>query len=96
MYGSDEFYLKSGNTPQGWINALYEDILGRPADGGGMTFWANELSLRGAGDRDGIVRDLLTTPEVAHGLLDSFYPAAGGFTRRRGAQASAGRPSQAV
>ncbi|HVA47495.1 MAG TPA: DUF4214 domain-containing protein [Pirellulales bacterium] len=78
LYGSDEFYLDSGSTPQGWINALYEDLLGRAADGGGLTFWSNELKTRGSGDRDGIVRDLLTTPEVAHDLLDSFYPAAGG------------------
>jgi len=78
LYGSDEFYLDSGSTPQGWINALYMDILGRPADGGGLTFWTNELKTRGAGDRDGIVRDLLTTKEAAHDLLDSFYPAAGG------------------
>ncbi|HEV3342296.1 MAG TPA: DUF4214 domain-containing protein [Pirellulales bacterium] len=78
FFGSDEFYIKSGNTAQGWINALYEDILGRAPDGSGMTFWANELTTRGAGDRDGIVRDLLTTPEAAHLVLDSFYPAAGG------------------
>jgi hypothetical protein len=78
FFGSDEFYLKSGNTPQGWINALYEDILGRSPDSGGAMFWANELATRGSGDRDGIVRDLLTTPEAAHDLLDTFYPTAGG------------------
>ena len=78
ILGSDEFYLKAGNTPQGWVNALYEDLFGRAADGAGMTFWTNELATRGAGDRDGIVRDLLTTPEAAHLLLNVFYPAAGG------------------
>lgn len=80
ILGSDEFYLKSGNTPQSWINALYEDLLGRAADGSGLAFWANELATRGAGDRGGIVRDLLTTPEAAHDLLDSFYPAVGGIS----------------
>ena len=78
IFGSDEFYIESGNTDQGWINALYEDILGRAADGSGAVFWANELAVRGAGDRDGIVRDLLATREAAHRVLDSFYPAAGG------------------
>src|SRR5487761_738099 len=78
ILGSDEFYLKAGSTPQGWVNALYEDLLGRAADGGGMSFWSNELKTRGAGDRDGIVRDLLTTPEAAHRLLNVFYPAPGG------------------
>jgi hypothetical protein len=76
--GSDEFYIKAGNTPQSWINAVYEDVFGRAADGGGLAFWTHELQIRGAGDRDGIVRDLLTTPEAAHDLLDSFYPTAGG------------------
>lgn len=78
IFGADEFYIRSGSTAQGWINALYEDILGRPADGSGAAFWSNELAVRGGGDRDGIVRDLLTTPEAAHLVLDSFYPAAGG------------------
>ena len=78
FFGSDEFYIQSGNTPQGWIDALYEDILGRAPDGSGAAFWANELATRGAGDRDGIVRDLLTTQEAAHFVLDSFYPGVGG------------------
>ncbi|HWB13519.1 MAG TPA: DUF4214 domain-containing protein [Pirellulales bacterium] len=78
FFGSDEFYIKSGNTPQGWINALYEDILNRAPDDSGAAFWAHELSVRGASDRDGIVRDLLTTPEAAHDLLDTFYPTPGG------------------
>lgn len=77
MTGSDEFYVKSGATPQSWINALYEDFFGRAADGAGMAFWTNELNVRGAGNRDGIVRDLLTSPEAAHDLFDTFYPAPG-------------------
>ncbi|HEX5444221.1 MAG TPA: DUF4214 domain-containing protein [Pirellulales bacterium] len=80
LFGSDEFYIQSGNTAQGWIGALYEDILGRAADGSGAAFWQHELTVRGAGDRDGIVRDLLSTPEAAHLVLDSFYPATGGTT----------------
>jgi uncharacterized repeat protein (TIGR01451 family) len=78
ILGSDEYYNDAGGTPQGWINSLYEDLLGRAADGGGMQFWQNELATRGAGDRDGIVRDLLTTPEAAHDLLDAYYPNVGG------------------
>jgi hypothetical protein len=81
--GSDEFYIKSGNTPQGWLNALYLDLFGRAADGSGLAFWTNEVEVRGAADRDGIVRDLLTTPEAAHDLLNSFYPTAGGTTSTR-------------
>jgi uncharacterized repeat protein (TIGR01451 family) len=78
VLGSDEFYQHAGATPQGWINALYEDLLGRAADSGGMTFWQNELATRAPGDRGGVVRDLLSTPEAVHDLLDAFYPVTGG------------------
>ncbi|HVX61139.1 MAG TPA: DUF4214 domain-containing protein [Pirellulales bacterium] len=78
FFGSDEFYIKAGNTPQSWINAVYQDVFGRTADGQGLGFWTNELTVRGAGGRDGIIRELLSSPEAAHLVLDSFYPAAGG------------------
>lgn len=78
ILGSDEFYQDAGGTPQAWINALYEDLLGRAAEGGGLTFWQNELAVRDAGDRDGVVRDFLTSPEAVHDLLDAYYPLAGG------------------
>jgi uncharacterized repeat protein (TIGR01451 family) len=75
IVGSDEFYLDSGSTPQGFINGLYHDLLGRAPDAGGMAYWVQQSQIR---DRDGIVRDFLTTPESAHLVLDSFYPAPGG------------------
>jgi uncharacterized repeat protein (TIGR01451 family) len=78
ILGSDEFYGDSGGTPTGWVNALYMDLLNRAPDGSGSAFWQNELAKRGPGDRDGIVRDLLSTPEAVHDLLDMFYPAPGG------------------
>jgi uncharacterized repeat protein (TIGR01451 family) len=78
ILASDEFYRVSGGTPQGWIGALYQDLLGRSADGGGMSFWEQELSARGPGNRDVLVRDLLSTPEAVHDLLNSYYPAVGG------------------
>ena len=94
LLGSDEVFVKSGNTPQGWINALYEDVFGRAADGPGLDFWTKEVAVRGAGDRDGIVRDLLTMPEASHDLLDAFYPASGGTAGHAlaapGTQAGAG------
>jgi hypothetical protein len=78
ILGSDEYYNNAGGTPQGWINAVYQDILGRAPDSSGAAYWANELATGGAGGRDGIARILLSQPEVAHDLLDSFYPAPGG------------------
>lgn len=77
ILGSDEFYIKAGNTPQGWINALYHDLLGRPAEVGALTFWENQLAANPT-DRDGLVRDILNSPEAVHDLLDSFYSVPGG------------------
>lgn len=77
ILGSDEFYFKAGNTPQGWINALYHDLLGRPAEAGALTFWENKLAANPT-DRDGLVRDILSSPEAVHDLLDSFYSVPGG------------------
>jgi photosystem II stability/assembly factor-like uncharacterized protein len=76
--GSDEFYVKAGNTPQAWINAVYEDVFNRPAEAAGMAYWTNDAFIRALGGRDGIVRLLLTSPEAAHDLLDAFYPLPGG------------------
>jgi uncharacterized repeat protein (TIGR01451 family) len=73
--GSPEYFLTHGNTDTGFVNGLYQDILGRNADGGGQAFWAHESSLHR--DHDAIVRDLLNTSEAQHKLLNADYPAAG-------------------
>src|SRR6266511_1526179 len=31
MLGSDEYYLRRGATPEGFVSGLYADVLGRPA-----------------------------------------------------------------
>ncbi|HVX15009.1 MAG TPA: DUF4214 domain-containing protein [Pirellulales bacterium] len=94
ILGSDEVFTASGNTPQGWINTLFEDLFGRAADGSGLDFWLNEFSALGDGNRDELVRNLLDTPEAAHDLLDAFFPsgdpAAGQAPAAAGAQAGTG------
>jgi uncharacterized repeat protein (TIGR01451 family) len=78
FFGSDEFFSKSGNTAQSWVNALYEDLLGRAPDTGGAAYWANQLAIQGAANAGTIVAEFLTTPEASHHVLDNFYAAAGG------------------
>ncbi|HEV3025396.1 MAG TPA: DUF4214 domain-containing protein [Pirellulales bacterium] len=77
ILGSEELFLKSGSTPQGWIDTLFQDLLGRAPDATGLNFWMNDLATRGANNRDAVASDLLGTPEVEHDLLDSAFPAAG-------------------
>ncbi|HVX13888.1 MAG TPA: DUF4214 domain-containing protein [Pirellulales bacterium] len=41
---SPEFYQHNGGTNQGWIDGLYEQVLGRPADQQGGTYWLRQLN----------------------------------------------------
>ncbi|HVX12146.1 MAG TPA: DUF4214 domain-containing protein [Pirellulales bacterium] len=77
IVGSDEFYLDAGGTAQGFVNALYQDLFGRVGDSGGVDFWTG-LVEAAPNNRDAIVQAFLSSPEAAHKLLDSFYPAPGG------------------
>ncbi|HWB12355.1 MAG TPA: DUF4214 domain-containing protein [Pirellulales bacterium] len=87
--GSDELFVKSGGTSQGWINTMYEDLLGRAADPTGLNFWTNDLAIRGATNRDAVADDLLGTPEAEHHLLDAVFPA-GASPAAAGTQAGTG------
>lgn len=44
FYGSREYFDRSGGTAQSWIRAMYEDLLGRSADSGGLTYWVGQLA----------------------------------------------------
>lgn len=77
IVGSDEFYAHAGGTDQAFAQALYQDLLGRSGESAGVSFWANVAHAQPQ-SRDAIVRLFLSSPEAAHKLLDSFYPAPGG------------------
>ena len=40
FYGSDEYFARSRGNVQAWIADLYAEILLRPADQGGLDYWA--------------------------------------------------------
>jgi hypothetical protein len=42
--GSPEFYAKAGGTDKLWVDAMYLDLLGRPADPAGEAFWIGQLA----------------------------------------------------
>lgn len=44
LYGSDEYYAASGSTPGGFVDRVYEGILGRSADDDGRRFWVDQLA----------------------------------------------------
>ncbi|MGH7139398.1 MAG: DUF4214 domain-containing protein, partial [Pirellulales bacterium] len=77
ILGSSEFYANAGGTPQGFVTALYKDLLDRAPDSAGLAGWSDRVNSQ-PGNRDGVVRDFLSSPEFEHLLLDTFYPAPGG------------------
>jgi ELWxxDGT repeat protein len=67
---SDEYRNAAGSDAQ-YIQALYQDILGRPADSGGETFWLDVLD--GPNGPAQVVMGLLTSRESYASLLDDAY-----------------------
>jgi SpoIID/LytB domain protein len=43
FYGGDEYWAQHGGTATGFVNALYQDLLHRPADTPGRTYWVGQL-----------------------------------------------------
>lgn len=59
LIGSAEFFNRAGGTNKAWVDALYQDFLGRPADPAGEATWVAALA-------GGMGR-----PDVAFGFANS-------------------------
>ncbi len=51
FYSSEEYFNSAGRDDRRFIEAMYDDILGRPADDAGVTYWLEQRSA-GAGRDD--------------------------------------------
>jgi SpoIID/LytB domain protein len=60
FYGAPEYFQRAGGTSEGFVSALYTDILGRAADNDGRNYWAGRLD-----------RDIDTPNQVAAGFYAS-------------------------
>jgi N-acetylneuraminic acid mutarotase len=69
--GSDEFFARSGGTNDGFLNALYEDALGRAPDAGGRAGFDQFLA-RG-GSRTQVATSIFTSPEHDIDLVSGWY-----------------------
>ncbi|HEV3344160.1 MAG TPA: DUF4214 domain-containing protein, partial [Pirellulales bacterium] len=43
--GSPEFFAHSGGTNKAWVDAMYQDLLGRAADPQGESYWVSRLEV---------------------------------------------------
>jgi hypothetical protein len=73
LLGSTEFFNHAGGNATGFVGALYEDLLGRPADAGGLATYTAQLS---AGlSRSAVADEILTSTEYDSDLISSYYVA---------------------
>lgn len=48
FFASEEYFLTAGGTTTAFVSRLYSDVLGRPADAGGLAYWVGLLDSRQA------------------------------------------------
>lgn len=61
LVGSQEFYLRNGGTNKAWVDALYQDVLGRPADSFSEAYLVAALNI--GINRQSIAYLFATSPE---------------------------------
>jgi len=69
--GSDEFFQHAGGTNAGWVNALYQSLLGRPADAGGLSFWLGQL--QSGETRSQVAMGFTSSVERAQQMISADY-----------------------
>ncbi len=68
---SNEAWTKAGGTTDGYVDWVYEHLLGRPSDPSGAAHWRAKLD---AGtSRDRFARSFLRTPERARQVVRSWF-----------------------
>jgi hypothetical protein len=71
--GSPEYFQTQGNsTNDGWLMALYPDVLGRLIDQNGLTTWTQQLN-QGV-SRTAIANSILLSTESSTRLVEGYYP----------------------
>ena len=71
ILGSAEFFDDAGGSNQGFLNALYEDVLGRAVDSSGESTWMNALN---SGESPAnVAYSILTSTEYYNDLVNTYY-----------------------
>lgn len=74
LYGSPEFQMvQGGGTSEGWVTAMYDRILGRSPDAGGLAYWAGQID--GGVPATALAAALYLSPEANGIRVDESYAA---------------------
>jgi hypothetical protein len=72
LLGSAEYFqVRGGNTNDGWLSAVYGDLLGRPLDPGGQQSWEQQLAM--GVPRTSVALSIYLSPEATTRLVEQFY-----------------------
>jgi hypothetical protein len=72
LMGSSEYYFgRGGGTAFGFLNAVYNDALGRPLDGPGAAYWGGLLA--SGMDRGALALQLLQSTDAEKVVVQNYY-----------------------
>jgi hypothetical protein len=70
--GSPEYFqVRSGGTNDGFLDALYQDVLGRAVDASGRAAWDQVLA--SGLSRTQVAAGIFSSPEYANDLVNNYY-----------------------
>jgi len=68
---SNEFFSRQGGTPAAWLKRVYQDVLGRAPDPGGLHDWSQ--ALQGGASRAAVALDIVDSPEADSRVVTAAY-----------------------
>ena len=71
LLSAPEVYRQGGSDPDGYVELLYQRILGRPAEAAGRDWWA--ATIEAGSPRSTVVRRLVGTAESRGRRVDALY-----------------------
>ncbi|HAS11789.1 MAG TPA: hypothetical protein DCS55_14935 [Acidimicrobiaceae bacterium] len=71
LYGSDEHFERNGRSPRRFVEALYEDILGRAGDENGIWYW--QVRLAQGLSRESVAASFYASAESRQDRVVSLY-----------------------
>ena len=71
LFGSNEYFTKAGGTNASYLEKVYYDVLGRPIDPSGRTYWTNKLN--SGADRGSVALNFLKAAEFRRFVVDDQF-----------------------